>query len=350
VICFDGTSATVSATANGNSNVPVPFQRIYVLTSGAGLVIEQTSATPSFTVTSANLYTIHTLVYDPATLDLSTVVPGVTTGADINAQLVQGGGSICASLDLVGAATNVANPDAGGITTNDPVVCLLFGSATVAATPDGDAVVPFGYQTRYLLTTGIAGTIQQIGVNPSFTVNANGIYRIQTLVYDPSTFSLGSITTGSTTVINLFTQFEQGGGSICANVDLLGAPTIVAPFPLCNILTPRYTAEGDFDAQTYELVKTIAESGYNGGAVSILNAYPNPVSDKLNIEVLSVGDENVSVTIYNMMGQEVKHTVISTVEGVSTHTVDVSALENGNYMIRVQSGNDSVSKTFMVRN
>ncbi|MBK7887095.1 MAG: hypothetical protein IPJ86_07290 [Bacteroidetes bacterium] len=72
-----------------------------MLTSGTGLVIQQVNATPTFTVTTGGLYTIHTLVYD-STLDLSIVVPGTTTGFDVNGLLVQGGGSICASLDVAG--------------------------------------------------------------------------------------------------------------------------------------------------------------------------------------------------------------------------------------------------------
>jgi hypothetical protein len=96
-VCFDGGSAQLTATANGNAVVPAGYQTIYVLTSGAGLVIEQVNATPDFTVTTGGTYTIHTLVYNPATLDLTIVTPGVTTGFDVNGLLVQGGGTICAS-------------------------------------------------------------------------------------------------------------------------------------------------------------------------------------------------------------------------------------------------------------
>ncbi|MBL0342786.1 MAG: hypothetical protein IPP71_18985 [Bacteroidetes bacterium] len=83
------------------------------MTSGSGLVIEQVNATPTFTVTAGGNYTIHTLVYNPATLDLSIVVPGQTTGFDVNGLLVQGGGSICASLDVAGAPIAVEDPNAG---------------------------------------------------------------------------------------------------------------------------------------------------------------------------------------------------------------------------------------------
>ncbi|MBL0096865.1 MAG: hypothetical protein IPP46_10500 [Bacteroidetes bacterium] len=47
-----GTGGTLTATPDGNINVPAGYSVIYVLTSGTGLVIEQVNATPSFTVTS----------------------------------------------------------------------------------------------------------------------------------------------------------------------------------------------------------------------------------------------------------------------------------------------------------
>jgi hypothetical protein len=66
-------------------------------------VIIDAAATPSFTVTATGDYTIHTLVYDPTTLDVSTVEFGVTTGVDVNGLLIQGGGEICGALDVAGA-------------------------------------------------------------------------------------------------------------------------------------------------------------------------------------------------------------------------------------------------------
>ena len=87
--------------------VPDGFEILYVLTSGTGLVIEAVNATPEFTVEQTGIFTIHTLVYDPATLDLSIVEIGVTTGFDVNGLLQQGGGDICGALDVSGAHFNV---------------------------------------------------------------------------------------------------------------------------------------------------------------------------------------------------------------------------------------------------
>ncbi|MEL7535140.1 MAG: hypothetical protein AAFN10_27805, partial [Bacteroidota bacterium] len=149
VILANG-SATISATPNGNIVVPVGYSQIFVLTSGTGLVIEQVSATPSFTVNTAGSYTIHTLVYDADPnsanfLDLSVVQFGTTTGVDV-LNLVTANG-LCASLDVAGAPVHVNNctADAGTLTIDQNPVVLANGSATISATPNGNIVVPVGY-------------------------------------------------------------------------------------------------------------------------------------------------------------------------------------------------------------
>ncbi|MDV7392165.1 hypothetical protein RZS08_12450, partial [Arthrospira platensis SPKY1] len=106
--CVSSTNgAFISATPNGDINVPDGYSVVYVLTQGEGLVIVNAGAEPAFEVNEAGSYTIHTLVYDAATLDLGIVEFGVTTGFDVNGLLIQGGGEICASLDVAGAAFTV---------------------------------------------------------------------------------------------------------------------------------------------------------------------------------------------------------------------------------------------------
>ena len=104
---FPGEQISFSATPNGNTIVPPGYQVTYVLTLGGGLVIQDAQSTPNFTVSNPGAYTIHTLVYDPNTLDLGIIQIGVTTGFDVNALLQQGGGAICASLDVAGAGVLV---------------------------------------------------------------------------------------------------------------------------------------------------------------------------------------------------------------------------------------------------
>ncbi|WP_037348689.1 GEVED domain-containing protein [Sediminibacter sp. Hel_I_10] len=112
-VVLSGTTVTISATEDAAPTVPADYDVTYVLTSGADLVIEQVSATPSFDVTELGDYTIHTLVAltdsafetDPNFLDLSVVTFGTTTAAEVLDIVSEN--DICAALDAVGAPVNV---------------------------------------------------------------------------------------------------------------------------------------------------------------------------------------------------------------------------------------------------
>src|SRR5690606_39119752 len=146
--------------------------------SGLDLVIEQVRDVPIFDVTETGSYTIHTLVYNPATLDLSIVEFGVTTGFDVNALLIQGGGSICASLDVTGTSILVDNPDAGTLSAFKAEDCLEDGTAAIGAVPTADMYVPAGYSVIYILTEGADLVIQQVRDFPIFDVTVAGTYTI----------------------------------------------------------------------------------------------------------------------------------------------------------------------------
>ncbi|MCB9199678.1 MAG: T9SS C-terminal target domain-containing protein [Flavobacteriales bacterium] len=225
--CLQTGGTYIGGITNGDAVIPTGYQRIFVLTEGPDLVIQQTSNNPIFLVTAIGQYTVHTLVYDPNTLDLSIVVPGVTTGFDVNALLIQGGGDICASLDVTGTTILVDNPDAGGLAADAEEVCLDGGTAMLSATPDGNSYAPAGYETLYVLTSGSGLVIQDVSTAASFTVSDTGSYTIHTLVYDPNTLDLGVVTPGVTTGFDVNGLLLQGGGEICAALDVAGAPVDV---------------------------------------------------------------------------------------------------------------------------
>ncbi len=228
-LCYEGATLTLTATANGDIVVPLGFEVIYVLTEGAGLVITGTSATPTFDVNATGDYTIHTLVYEPATLDLTIVVPGTTTGFDVNGLLIQGGGTICASLDVAGAAYSVilcCDADAGTLS-GGAEVCLVDGNATLTAVADGNTNVPAGYEVVHVLTQGPGLVIIGVDADPEFVVDALGSYTIHTLVYDPMTLDLSTVVLGVTTGVDVNGLLIQGGGTICASLDVSGAPFTV---------------------------------------------------------------------------------------------------------------------------
>jgi len=359
-VCLVDGVALLSAIANGNSNTPDGYSLAYVLTSGTELTIQQLGATPNFEVTSAGLYTIHTFVF-PSDLDLSVVVPGTTTGGDVLALLAAN--DICASLDVAGAPIEVTEcsteclADAGNITPDDFIVCRQGGSATVIGVPVGNAVVPAGYQTLYVLTRGFGLTIRQVSPTPQFTVNQLGFYTVHTLVYDPATLDLSGVVFGQTTGFDVNSLLIQGGGTICASLDVQGAPFLVVGQFLCNILggfngiAPQTPAElsavmnemglnADSDAM---LLNTIE----NDAPMSVTNVYPNPTRDILNLELMMMVDSDLELSVLNALGQEaMPGTSLNVGQGPSRSTLDVSALPAGAYLIRLTAKDKVVTHRF----
>ena len=227
-VCSTG-EVMISAHANGDAVVPNDYSVLYVLTQGEGLVIEQVAGTPEFTVIGGGNYTIHTLVY-PNGLDLSIVELGVTTGFDVNSLLIQGGGELCASLDVAGAPIHISNPDAGTLTATDTNIELSNGEAMISATPNGDANVPADYSVLYVLTQGEGLVIEQVAGTPEFTVTEAGNYTIHTLVY-PNGLDLSIVELGVTTGFDVNSLLVQGGGELCASLDVAGAPIHVEEEP-----------------------------------------------------------------------------------------------------------------------
>ena len=347
---------SVIATPNGDAIVPVGYETIYVLTQGGDLVIVDAGTNPEFMVTTGGLYTIHTLVYDPATLDLGIVQFGVTTGFDVNGLLIQGGGSICASLDVAGASYEVVKcetdctADAGTIDPEDFIVCRSGGSATLFGIPGGNSFTPPGYQTLYVLTSGLGLTIQQVNAIPEFTVTQLGLYRIHTLVYDPSTLDLSIVQLGVTTGFDVNGLLIQGGGSICASLDVSGAPfLVVGPF-LCWLLENHWIDNGG------EVMSLVSQNGRTdiddrflqtvvNDVPLELTAWPNPAIDQLNVRLDMLQEGQVEFALFDITGKEViskRRMLVGVGENLSM--IDIGGLETGQYFLRVIMGDHMVTE------
>jgi hypothetical protein len=319
-VCLESVGSTITATPNGDAFVPAGYSTVYVLTQGEGLVIVGAGAEPSFTVTEVGNYTIHTLVYDPATLDLSIVEPGVTTGFDVNSLLIQGGGEICASLDVTGAPVaviecgNFCDADAGTLGVNK-FGCLGKGGITISATPNGDANVPAGFSTVYVLTQGDGLVIINAGADPSFEVSEAGLYTIHTLVYDPATLDLSIVEPGVTTGFDVNSLLIQGGGGICASLDVAGAQF------------------------------NVTDCDDNGGQLTVLNAWPVPAMDQLNLELVNERAPRTEMAVYDMQGNQ-RTAAVAVGKGVERMELDVKALPAGHYIIRMVSGDHVTTHRF----
>lgn len=81
-----------------------------------------------------------------------------------------------------------------------------------------------------------------------------------------------------------------------------------------------------------------------------LSLYPNPVSNTATIEFEMANDTSVNVTIYDIMGKEVKKVMQNEhkYSGKQKIKIDVSDLTNGSYFCTVITDDDVLSANFVV--
>jgi hypothetical protein len=77
-----------------------------------------------------------------------------------------------------------------------------------------------------------------------------------------------------------------------------------------------------------------------------VSIYPNPVQSMLYVQYQSTGQEQFTITIYNEVGVTEQKAEYEQEGGMSTYTLNVSALSRGVYVlvIRSSSGQPVISK------
>lgn len=127
--------------------------------------------------------------------------------------------------------------DAGSITADSTDICDQKPFMVISATPDGDMIVPAGYQIRYFLTNDV-DIITQINTEPKFNLAGSGDFVIHPFVYDPTQYDIATISIGQTSIFDINLQLIQGGGLICASLDVVGAAIHVIKCTTCNLPQP----------------------------------------------------------------------------------------------------------------
>lgn len=80
-----------------------------------------------------------------------------------------------------------------------------------------------------------------------------------------------------------------------------------------------------------------------------VNVFPNPAKDQLNVSYTVEEASEISLSITNMLGQQVRYMEMGTVsQGANTTTLDISDLESGIYMVTIQTGQETVTRKITV--
>ena len=77
--------------------------------------------------------------------------------------------------------------------------------------------------------------------------------------------------------------------------------------------------------------------------------YPNPVSDRLFVEVNASRASEMSITIYNITGQKVMEENVNITTGINTPSVNTSSLTSGIYFVTVKANGFDHTMKFIVK-
>jgi hypothetical protein len=84
-------------------------------------------------------------------------------------------------------------------------------------------------------------------------------------------------------------------------------------------------------------------------ALEGLNLFPNPANTTLTINYFTPSEENAFIEIYDMMGQLVNTINVNGNQGLNSRELDLTAMSNGVYFLKVTQNNNTLTKKFVVK-
>ncbi|MFN7118865.1 MAG: PKD domain-containing protein, partial [Saprospiraceae bacterium] len=194
--------------------------------------------------------------------------------------------------NLTTGALQIIGPD---------VTCISGEQLTVALRFTRSPKAPKKYQVAFVISQDRDMKIVQVVKQKALTVNAPGLYRIHTLVYNSATLDLDNLVAlNSTTVAELNALLVPGGGISCAALDLNGIVLVVN------------------DCRT----------------TSNITAYPNPATESLTVALPELkGVQQIAIELFHINGTLAKRWIL---DGYSTQTnLNLNSLDQGLYRMRI---------------
>jgi hypothetical protein len=83
--------------------------------------------------------------------------------------------------------------------------------------------------------------------------------------------------------------------------------------------------------------------------INTTRVYPNPATDMLNIEVNAAQASEMSISVYNIMGQNVMNQNVNITTGMNLRPINVSELNSGIYFVTVKANGFENTMKFIVK-
>ena len=236
------------------------------------------------------------------------------------------------------------------------------GFATTELCGDGELIA----EVTNVAGNGYAGIAMREGTDPS--------EKMLQLMIDGSFLTRRELrmTTGGTAFAHVFQtqgknwlRLTRTGNTFGAYHSLDGinwSPILITNIAMSNCIdiglvtmnnAPAGPVTGTFENVTVNGVAPLSmlESSFDiahgDDQVSPINVFPNPALNNLQVELGAYFGESPNLVIYNMKGQAVRVIRIPEVQE-AIQQLDVSMLENGTYLLRIEGNNSTVHKKFVI--
>lgn len=216
----------------------------------------------------------------------------------------------------------------GSITSNVPVTGYVPGTTyTITATITATGIGKFGFEVSPQGTTSDQkGTLVVTDAVNTKLLGTTGKYITHKLA--------GTSGTGTKTWTFNWIAPDAGTG----NAIMYGA------FVAAN---GNGTNSGD---QVF-LTSTLIQENLTAGIMDIVNnadswnVYPNPSTDKINIESLDANAEMKSLEVYDITGKLIKSINYETIS--QCQSIDIADLQSGVYVLSIQTDKNRITKKFI---
>ena len=103
------------------------------------------------------------------------------------------------------------------------------------------------------------------------------------------------------------------------------------------------------------LMKTLEVGLVNTGlssfdAILNFNIYPNPAKESLKLDFNINGTHDIKVSVFNVLGQSVLEANWMGIQGQQQKELAIQNLENGFYVVRLESNGKQITKSFIKSN
>lgn len=106
-----------------------------------------------------------------------------------------------------------------------------------------------------------------------------------------------------------------------------------------NGVNDNGSTSGDNAAcNTLVLQQNVTSSSEDLAAIALqMKAFPNPASDRVNLEILAIQSGTYQIQVFNAVGQRVYQNQVSLISGENQESIDLSNLSQGVYTLQVQN-------------